>query len=214
MASSPVTLIETKDHIRLNAVNHSAYTQPFVLTNDDRAAFEKALRGLETRYQPQTPEEIELVQTLHQTSCRLDSALANERNLHLLTTQQQMENIDKLFGEQEESVRRGLAQAAGLQANMRLFDQLSRHIGRLHRLMDQTRRWLDLRIGQRRQAEQAARAQQLDELENMTEQSQPARAQNAAPLPEMPKFTGSLKEFKRKQWLRQQEKRIDTFNAA
>ena len=79
---------------------------------------------------------------------------------------------------------------------MRIFDQLSRHIARLHRLIGQTRRSLEFRITQRRQAEQTPVQEKVKEQS----QPQPSSAQ------QMPNFTGSLKDFKRKQWLRQQEK--------
>lgn len=190
----------------LNAVHHGLYTHNLVLTETDRDAYEKASKTLVVRYNPQTDEELELVQTLHETAWRLDRAIVNERNLHILTEQQQLTNIDALFGELDEPIRRALAQAAGLQANMRIFDQLSRHISRLHRLIDQTRRTLEFRITQRRQAEQLPVRDQA----KVTEQSQPKSASAA----QMPNFTGSLKEFKRKQWLRQQDKLNDPQSAA
>ncbi len=197
----------TPDPIHLTAVKHGAYSHDLVLPNEDRDAYQLAGRSLAARYNPQTLEEIELVQTLNETGLRLNRAIVTERNLHTLTEQQQLKTIDELFGEQDEPARRALAQAAGLQANMRLFDQLSRHIARLQRTIDQTRRFLEFRISQRREAEQAANVEQLAELEKITEQSQPVPAHSTSTRPVMPHFTGSLKEFKRKQWLRQQEKR-------
>jgi hypothetical protein len=188
---------EGKDRVRLNAYKHGIYAHNLILADADREAFEHAAKNLEARYRPQTEEESELVKTLLETSWRLDHAVANERNLHILTEQQQLENIDALFGDQDESARRALAQAAGLQANFRIFDQLSRHIARLHRLIDQTRRTLEFRITQRRPATAT----------KTSEQSHPPSGQALPTTSQMPHFTGSLKDFKRKQWLRQQEKR-------
>ncbi len=196
MATSPAQPSECKDHVRLNKVRPASYGRDMILLDEEREAFERAACNLQNRYRPSTFEEIELVQILHITYWRLDRAIANEHNLYTLVEQQQLSTIDVLFGEQDPRVRRALAQSAGLQANMRIFDQLGRHIARLHRIIVQSRRDLEFRIARRQQSEQTA------ETEELTEQSQPAAAHPA----KMPQFTGSLKEFKRKQWLRQQEK--------
>lgn len=197
MAASPAQPIEpneqVKDHIRLNTIHHGLFGHGIVLPDESRDSFEHAVRILNSRYNPQNAEELELVQALQETWWRLESAIVNERNLHVLVEQQQLANIDALFGEQDEPTRRALAQSAGLQANIRIFDQLGRHIARLDRTIAAIRRELETRIANRLQ---------IAQLEKVTEQSQSA-PQLAA---QMPHFTGSLKEFKRKQWLKQQEK--------
>ncbi len=180
----------------MNKVRPASSGRDMILLDEDREIFERTARNIENRYQPQTFEERNLAQALHMTWWRLDRAVANEHNLYTLVEQQQLTNIDALFGEQDPPIRRALAQAAGCQANLRVFSQIGREIARLGRLLEQTRRELEALIEQRRNAESGADA------ENVTEQSQPAAPQAA----QMPQFTGSLKEFKRKQWLRQQEK--------
>ena len=199
MATSPAQPAEgtdakeqSQDHVRLNAIHHGLFAHDIVLPDESRDGFEQAAKILKSRYNPQNAEELELLQALQETWWRLERAIVNERNLHVLTEQQQLANVDALFGEQDEPARRALAQAAGFQANFRIFDQLGRHIARLDRMIASIRRELETRIAHRQAAE----------LEKMTEQSQPD-PQSAA---QMPNFTGSLKDFKRKQWLRQQEK--------
>ncbi len=190
--------IEGKQRVRLNALKHGLYSQTILVPDAEKAAYERDAQLLEARYRPVDAVERELVQVLHECRWRFSCAITAEHNLRRLTEEQQLESVDQLFGEQEEESRRALAQAAAFQANARLFDQLSRHLSRLEKIMDRTQRELVALISRR--VEQAQHGKLL-------EQSQRARAAAPQSVAQMPEFTGSLKEFKRKQWLRQQEKR-------
>ena len=196
---------EGKQRVRLNAIKHGLYSQTLLVPESDKAAYERDAQLLDGRYHPVGDIELELVQTLHEYRWRFSCAITAEQNLRRLTEEQQLESINQLFGEQDEETRRALAQAAGLQANARLFDQLSRHLSRLERAMERTQRELVFVITRR--MEQAQR-------KKLAEQSQPARSESTVNVEQMPAFTGSLKEFKRKQWLRQQEKRSHSPEAA
>jgi hypothetical protein len=196
---------EGKQRVRLNALKHGLYSKTILVPDAEKAAYEHDAELLVARYHPVGDIEIELVQTLHEYRWRFSCAVATEQNLRRLTEDQQLESIDQRFGEQDEDSRRALAQAAAFQANSRLFDQLSRHISRLEKMIDRTQRELVFVITRR--AEQEHRR-------TMTEQSQRTRAEAPESSPQMPEFTGSLKDFKRKQWLRQQEKRNNPQGAA
>ncbi len=191
----------SKMSVRLNAVKHGLYSQTLIVPAEDQAAFAADQEQLQAHYRPQTFEERELVQTLCLSRWRLCHISTMEHNLQRLTEEQQLPTIDELFGEQDELTRRALAQAAGRQANARLFDQLSRQEARIQRTIERTRRELAFHMSQRLQA--------APEPELM-KQSQPALPGTPA---QMPHFTGSLAEFKRKQWIRQQA-RLNSPSAA
>ena len=188
---------ESKQRVRLNALKHGLYSQTILVPVAEKAAYDHHAQLLEARYRPVGDIELELVQTLHEYRWRFACAIATEQNLRRLTEEQQLESVDQLVGEQDEDSRRALAQAAAFQANAHLFDQLSRHMSRLERTMDRTQRELVFVITRRVEQEHRRK---------MTEQSQRARAEAPESTLGMPEFTGSLKDFKRKQWLKQQEK--------
>ncbi len=190
--------VEGKQRVRMNALKHGLYSQALIVHPHEQEAYDQDFKTLEARYRPINEQEAELVQSLHEYRWRFNCSVTLERNLHRLTEEDQLEAIDERFGEQDEEIRRALAQAAGYRANTRMFDQLSRLQARLERILDRTYHELSFVIANRPLKRPVVKA---------TEQSQTTWPSSPAVPAEMPEFTGSLKEFKRKQWLRQQEKR-------
>ncbi len=205
--------VEGKERVRLNAVKHGMYSQTVLIPTEHQAAFEQDRTVLQARYRPETIEEHEFVQTILECRWRLSQAFNTELNLQRLAEEQQLASIDELFGEQDETVRRALAQAAGFQANARIFDQIRRHQARMQRTIDRSASELYLLISARLERARASEALKPRAV-HATEQSHPDASESAPHAPQMPEFTGSLKEFKRKQWLRQQQKLNNSPNAA
>ncbi len=186
---------EGKNRVRFNALKHGLDSQTVVLPSEDHAAYEALNASYTRRFHPRTPDQQELVQSLVDARWRLNRLVAIESNLLTLGAAQHLERIAAEFGPLDDATLHALAQAAAFQANARVFDQLSRHQGRLQRLIDRTRQELAA----------LATPPAVPAVPAMPPNGfvpSPPRIQ----VPEMPQFTGPMADIKRKQWLRRQMK--------
>ncbi len=207
---------EGKDAVRLNADKHGLYSQTVVLPTEDRAAYETLGAALRHYFQPQNPEELDLVQTLQDARWYRARASALEINLLALATHQQLASIDEQFSDLDEDARQALAQASAFQANARTFDQLSRARARTERISERTLKQLESLRAQRtpeapvKQLPPAPPAKTAGFVSSKPLPAiPPAPVTTVSPAPapavapkNMPKFTGPLAKEHRRQWLR------------
>lgn len=151
-STGPVTA-EGKQAVRWNALKTGVYALTVLLPHEDPQLYAALGESLAATFQPETDEETDLLQSIVDNRWRVRRLVEMETNLVTLTTFQQIETIHSTYAAGYEAAHPGLkmpeatvaaiAQAAGFQANARLFEQLSRQQGRLNRAIEKSTR--DLR---------------------------------------------------------------------
>jgi hypothetical protein len=200
---------EGKARASMNAVKHGIFSAEVPLPGEDPAIFESLSAEYARDFHAATEQELSLVQEIVACRWRMQRIVAREAALTILTTEQQRATVEKMFDADDDTIT-SLAQAAGFQANARLFNQLSIAEARLYRRADLAGKKLSELVHNRRMSALIQPVQLPVEPA-----AQPAAPPIAVPSgfvpphsPEpafpsnMPVFTGPLKKENRRQWLR------------
>ncbi len=190
---------EGKERVRLNALKHGIYSKDPVLESEDHTAYHQLGLHLAAQYRPATPEAVILVRRIQEAQWRLDRAFGQENALLQVVADQHHEEIEARF-DAEPALIDALAQAAGMQANARLFGQCYRNESRLQRIIDASiRRLAEITVARPLADHAPTPAARTSTSETGFVPSNPA---NPDFPKEMPAFTGPLAREKRRQWLR------------
>ena len=190
--------------IRLSTVLSYATSQAVLLPHEDQAAYSASAANYLEAYRPETPGELDLVHSLHQTRWRIERLIAVEHGLIALGLTQSLPSIDARFGDLDGITRQALAQAEGFVTNARTIEQLNRQESRLERHYQRMRIELEQLIASRNSASNTEEI-----AEPPAAPATPATQAGLVPskkLEPMPQFSGPMKDIKRKQWLRRQLK--------
>jgi hypothetical protein len=218
-STGPVTP-EGKQAVRLNALKSGIYAETVLLPHDDIAQYHAIGDRLAATYQPETDEEIDLVQAILDNRWRHRRLSAMEVHLTTLVTFQHRAEVLANFVPDFESRTNNkltesditfMAEVAGFSAKHRLFDQIWRQQGRLQRRIDKAARQLDEILAGRR-ALARARAMRSHPPASVTgfvpPKSEPApkpAVLDGVPqrlLDEMPNFVGETAEKHQREWLK------------
>ncbi len=195
---------EGKARASMNAVKHGLFSAEVLLPGEDPALFESLRTEYAKSFHAETEQELSLVQEIVACRHRIHRIIGREAALTILTTEQQRAAVDKMFDADDETIT-ALAEAAGFQANARLFNQLSIAEARLYRRAELSAKQLTELVRVRRMS---ALIQPEQPVQRAT---QPAAVPSGfvpphSPEPtfpsNMPNFTGPLKKENRRQWLR------------
>ncbi|HWF46422.1 MAG TPA: hypothetical protein VG168_05410, partial [Bryobacteraceae bacterium] len=144
---------EGKAKSSLNAVSTGLTGRTVLLPSEDAKAFSDHMANLFARFDPQTPEEQEIVQDLAHTKWRLFRVPQLEEDIYALGAV----TFAKLFEEQPEEIRPGLIRAHTFVTHGKRFDNLYLQESRLTRRYQTLMKQLcDIRL--KRQAEENERA--------------------------------------------------------
>ena len=121
-----------KQRSALNALRHGLTSQIIVMPSEDLAAYQRHVTRYADEYHPKGATESDLVQTLADTSWRLNRAAAIETNLHSLAAQ----GRSPVSADTPAPIQDALAMAACLQAQAKTISALSIHTQRLSRQYD------------------------------------------------------------------------------
>lgn len=127
---------EGKSISRLNATRHGLTGQVIVLPDDDMKAYQAFCQAYFAEWNPQTPSEKQLVQTLVDTQWRLNKARAHE---HAMSALAQLDSDDATGNEQVDAA---LASARMLLDRSRDLDNLSKHEQRQTNILHSTMKLL------------------------------------------------------------------------
>ncbi len=155
-----------KQRSSLNALRHGLTGHVIVLPSEDHTAYERHARRFFDDLQPKGALEDQLVQSLADTSWRLNRVAALETNLLTLGIHEQADNIDTAHPE----AHTALAMAASLREQTRALSNLSTHEHRLSRQFERTLNQLreiqaERRANEKAQLEKAALIQQMHKAE-------------------------------------------------
>ena len=155
-----------KQRSSLNALRHGLTGHVIVLPSEDHAAYQHHTRRLFDDLQPKGALEEQLVQSLADTSWRINRIVALETNLLALGIHEQSNNIDTAHPE----VHAALAMAASVRDQTRALSNLSAHEHRLSRQFERTLKQLREIQAERREKEsdqldKAAKILQLHQAE-------------------------------------------------
>ncbi len=205
--------------IRLSTVPSYATSQAVLLPHEDQAAYSALAAHYMEAYRPETPGELDLVHSLHQTRWRIERLVAVEHGLIALGLTQSLPSIDARFGDLDDLTRQALAQAEGFVTNARTIEQLNRQESRLERQYQRLRIELEQLIASRDSASNieeiadpaAAPAKPATQAGLIPSKEVPSKEVPSKEVPSkklepMPHFSGPMKDIKRKQWLRRQLK--------
>jgi hypothetical protein len=123
-----------KQRSSLNALRHGLTGHIIVLPTEDHAAYETHTQRLFADLQPKGALEEQLVQSLADTSWRINRVAALETNLLALGIHEQSANISTAHPE----VQTALAMAASVREQIRALSNLSSHEHRLSRQFERT----------------------------------------------------------------------------
>ncbi len=140
-----------KKRVSLNALRHGLTAQTIVMPGEDLAAYQRHAAQFFDQYQPKTPIETQLVQTIVESSWRLNRIAALETNILALGLTQQDESIRTEHPE----AHAALAVAAAFCEHSRALANLSIQEHRISRRFDKALQQLH-----EIQAERFAREQQ------------------------------------------------------
>jgi len=155
-----------KQRSSLNALRHGLTGHVIVLPSEDHAAYDHHTRRLFDDLQPKGALEEQLVQSLSDTSWRINRIAALETNLLALGIHEQSNNIDTAHPE----VHTALAMAAAVREQTRALSNLSSHEHRLSRQFERTLKQLreiqaERREKEKDQMDKAAKILQLHQAE-------------------------------------------------
>ncbi len=144
---------EGKQSVRFNALRHGIYSQTIVLPTEDRDAYERLGKMLLDTFDPQTEYERDLVQTVQDIDWQIKRLRSIESGMIAIGMEREFAATSP---DQDPAVRRQFAASAAWEKNAKLFDQMSRHSGRLTRQRDKTRQELrELQTARRAAAKSA-----------------------------------------------------------
>ena len=143
-----------KQRSSLNALRHGLTGHVIVLPSEDHAAYQHHTRRFFDDLQPKGALEEQLVQSIADTSWRLNRVVALETNLLTLGIHEQADNIDTAHPE----VHSALAMAASVRDQARAISNLSMHEHRLSRQFERT-------LNQLREIQAGRRAKEKAQME-------------------------------------------------
>jgi hypothetical protein len=143
-----------KQRSSLNALRHGLTGHVIVLPSEDHAAYQTHTQRLFDDLQPKGALEEQLVQSLADTSWRINRVAALETNLLSLGIHEQSKNISTDHPE----VQTALAMAASVREQIRALANLSSHEHRLSRQFERT-------LQQLREIQAERREKEKDEME-------------------------------------------------
>jgi hypothetical protein len=144
-----------KQRSSLNALRHGLTGQTIVLPTEDHSAYERHSQSFLNEYRPKDATETQLVQSLIDTSWRMNRAATVETNLFSLGI---VEMEDRLRANHPEA-EAALAMALAFREHMRAFASISTQSQRLARQFERT-------LAQLRQIQAERRAIELSQLDN------------------------------------------------
>ena len=143
-----------KQRSSLNALRHGLTGHVIVLPSEDHAAYQHHTRRFFDDLQPKGALEDQLVQSIADTSWRLNRVAALETNLLTLGFHEQADHIDTAHPE----AHAALAMAASVREQSRAIANLSMHEHRLSRQFERT-------LNQLREIQADRRAKEKDQME-------------------------------------------------
>src|SRR5580704_3855838 len=157
-----------KQRSSLNALRHGLTGQTVVLPTEDHSAYERHSQSFLAEYRPKDATETQLVQSLIDTSWRMNRAAAVETNLFSLGI---IEMEDRLRANHPEA-EAALAMAMAFREQMRALANISINSQRLARQFERTLAQLrqiqaDRRAAEERQLNQAAKILKMHKDENL-----------------------------------------------
>jgi hypothetical protein len=157
-----------KQRSKMNAFRHGLTGQTVVLPTEDRSAYERHSQSFLDQYHPKDATETQLVQSLIDTSWRMNRAAAVETNLFSLGIQEMEDHIRANHPEAEAA----LAMALAFREHMRAFVSISINSQRLARQFERTIALLrqiqaDRRAAEERQLDKAAKILKMHKDENI-----------------------------------------------
>jgi len=139
-----------KQRSSLNALRHGLTGQTVVLPTEDHSAYERHSQSFLKEYLPKDATETQLVQSLIDTSWRMNRAAAIETNLFSLVITEMENRIHANHPEAEAA----LAMALAFREHMRAFAGISTQSQRLARQFERTLALLRQIQADRREAEE------------------------------------------------------------
>jgi hypothetical protein len=146
-----------KKHSSLNALRHGLTGQIVVMPTEDLEAYQLHLKSFTDEYHPQGATEANLVQSLADTSWRLNRVAALETNLLTLG----LTHTTPLVRAPQE-IRDAMTIAAALDSQCKALSNLSMHSQRLSRQFERT-------VAQLRAIQKIRLAAQKQDLENLVD---------------------------------------------
>jgi len=158
-----------KQRSKLNALRHGLTGQTIVLPTEDHSAYQRHAHGLFDHFQPAGALEEQLVQSLSDTSWRLNRVAAVETNLFSLGI---VENEDRVHANHPDA-EAALAMALTFRENVHAFTNLGIYGQRLARQFEHTLAQLREIQAERRKNEHDALDRAADLLEMHQEKELP-----------------------------------------
>jgi len=157
-----------KQRSKMNAFRHGLTGQTIVLPTEDHSAYERHSQSFLDQYHPKDATETQLVQSLIDTSWRMNRAAAVETNLFSLGITEMEDQIRANHPEAESA----LAMALAFRENTRAFAQISIYSQRLARQFERTLAQLrqiqaERRAAEERQLDKAAKILKMHKDENI-----------------------------------------------
>jgi hypothetical protein len=210
-----------KQRSSLNAYRHGLTGQTIVLPTEDVAAYQRHSQALLDEYLPNGPTEIQLVQSLTDTSWRMHRVAAVETNLFTLGITEMEDRIRANHPEAEAA----LAMAATFRDNVRAFSNISVYSQRLSRQFERTLNQLRQIQAERRAAEerQLGQAAKILKMHKAAIRPGASAAYNASPYDPAPYnpaddgfvfSTDQIETFLRRQNRREQANSHDFYSCA
>jgi hypothetical protein len=164
-----------KQRSKLNALRHGLTGQTIVLPSEDHSAYQRLSQSFLDECQPKGAIETQLVQSLIDSSWRMNRAAAVETNLLSLGITEMEDRIHANHPEAEAA----LAMAMAFREHTRAFAQISIYGQRLARQFERTLAQLrqiqaDRRKAEDCQLENAAKAMRIHKYESLAYESAPS----------------------------------------
>lgn len=215
---------EGKARAAQNSTKHGMYAKQALLPTEDPAEYDALRKQIAQHWQAETPEELNLVQTVLDARWRLRRVLGRETALTVLTKEQNLPECEDLYGLRPETrdLVDSLAEALGFQKNLRAFGQLQRYESKLMRIeQDALKQLREMTAARQKdpapQPEKAMAAAAAIAADPITEPTPepaiaavtrasagfvPTRPPTVAYPANMPRFSGPHKKEHRRNWLR------------
>jgi hypothetical protein len=153
-----------KNRSKLNALRHGLTGQIIVLPTEDHFAYQRLSQSLLDEHQPKGATETQIVQSLIDTSWRMNRAAAVETNLFSLG----MSEMETSIPADRSDAEAGLAMALAFREHNRAFAQISIYGQRLARQFERTLDYLHKIQDERRTRERL----ELDDAANLLKMDQ------------------------------------------
>ena len=205
-----------KQRSKMNAFRHGLTGQTVVLPAEDHSAYERHSQSFLNEYHPKDATETQLVQSLIDTSWRLNRAATIETNLFSLGITEMEDHIRVNHPEAEAA----LAMAATFRDNVRAFSNISVYSQRLSRQFERTLNQLRQIQAERRAAEERQLGQAAKILKMHKQAKLPGASAACNPSPYDPADDGfvfstdQIETFLRRQNRREQANSHDFYSCA